>query len=183
MRSALVFWGHNPPPELHSIVDDGSGRRIVTWADVMNLRRQRQRSRLELIRDVPVWRAYRLWVGYFDQDLMGGWHAFLNDHRGDGYRIWIDRDRSWLIPRLLAEFPLVSAVGTEHEQWGRWKISFATKFERRRQDGEAVGVLPVWWNRRDSPCEKYPYQHVQKHRAMRAGARNDRATASAAGDF
>ena len=149
MRSALVFWGKNPPPELHHIVDDGRERRIVTWTDVMNARREKQRNRMAIIRHVNEPRAHRLSVSYFDQPLMGGWHGFIEGIQGrNEYGTWIDRDRSWLIPLLLREFPLVLPLGTEREQWGQWKVAFAHQFKRRLQCGEPVGVCPVWWERR-----------------------------------
>lgn len=73
-RSALIAWGREPPPELHSIVNG----RMVTWADAMDFRRERQRERLDSIRrEYPAWRACRLSVAYFDMTLMGGWQAFI----------------------------------------------------------------------------------------------------------
>lgn len=152
MRSALVAWGRNPPPELHSIVDDGRNRRVVTWADIMCARRERQRKRLDAIRHTEEPRAYRLSVAYFDQDLMGGWHAFIEGiHGRTHYGTWINRDRSWLIPGLLREFPLVLPLGSEREQWQLWMVEFARQFERRRQHGEPVGAIAVWWDGRNSP--------------------------------
>ncbi len=149
MRSALVFWGQNPPPELHHIVDDGRTRRIVTWADVMAARREKQRKRLDMIRRVEEPRAHRLMVAYFDQDLMGGWHAFIEGIQGrNEYGTWINRDRSWLIPQLLREFPLVLPFGTEREQWQMWMPAFAQQFKRRTQHGHPVGVQLVWWDNR-----------------------------------
>ncbi len=154
MRSALVYWGHNPAPNVaYVLVNWGGkfGRQTVTWADVMAKRREDQCRRLELKRAIVEWRAYKLWVAYFDQNLMGGWHAFLEDWRGAGYRIWIDRDRTWMKAKLMETFPLCLPLGTECEQWERWKVEFARQFERRRQDRQPVGVAYIWWNQRDSP--------------------------------
>lgn len=142
-RSALVFHGHNPAPDVHSVVIEHrgpGGRRVVTWAEVMEARRERQRELLRRKREVPQIRAYKLWVAYFDMDLMGGWHAFLEDCRGDRYRIWVRAD--WIRSALMTAFPL-------GEQWEAWKPNFATRFERRRQDGHPLGVTYLWWNQRD----------------------------------
>lgn len=98
-RSALVFHGHNPPPDVAEVViDPRYGRRVVTWAEIIEQRRQWQRERLDRIRFVPQWRPYKVWVAYYDMDLFGGWHAFI-ENRNE--RIWIDRDRSGLIPELM----------------------------------------------------------------------------------
>jgi hypothetical protein len=151
-RSALVYWGHNPAPNVAYIVSDHTReRRVVTWADVMEARRKRQDEQLTRKRHVMTWRAYKLWVAYFDQELMGGWHAFLEDYRGADYRIWIDRDRRWLEPMLMKAFPLVLPLGSEREQWQLWKLAFAKQFRRRTHDRKPLVVSIVWWNERESP--------------------------------
>jgi hypothetical protein len=152
-RSALIFHGHNPAPEVHSVVIDHrgpGGRRVVTWAEVMDARRQRQRELLRRKLDTPQVRAYKLWVAYFEQNLMGGWHAFLEDHHGAGYRIWIDRDMNWMEAVIMAAFPVVDTVGTERQQWNAWKLAFAQHFARRVHDGRPCGVAYLWWDRRNS---------------------------------
>lgn len=150
-RSALVYWGHNPAPDVALVLIDDRGRHVVTWADVMRMRRERQQEQLRRKRCVVEWRAYKLWVAYFDQPLMGGWQALLEDWRGRPYSEWIDRDRSWLRPMLMKLFPLVPDVGTENTQWGEWKPAFAEQFERRRQDGRPLGVACLWWDQYDAP--------------------------------
>lgn len=124
------------PPDLVSIVIDWRGERhVVTWAEVMANRRERQRLRLEWLRSVDEWTACKLRVAYFDQALMGGWHAFLEDRRGD---TWIDRDAKWQIPTLLKLFPLGNG------DWRAWKVAFAKKYKRRRQDRQPLGVVYLW---------------------------------------
>lgn len=150
-RSALEFHGHNPAPDVASVIVERGIRRIVTWAEVMDARRKWQCELLNRKRFTLEWRAYKLWVGYFDQALMGGWQAHLEDFRGAGYREWIDRDRSWLKPMLMKAFPLVLDLGTEQYQWGLWKVAFAKRFERRKHDRRPLGVAYLWWNGRDCP--------------------------------
>ena len=86
--SALVYWqaafgvpARNLTPDLHSIVDG----RIVTWAEVIEARRKRQRERLARILTFDKWRLYRVWVAYFDQSLMGGLECF---YRPQQHRLW-----------------------------------------------------------------------------------------------
>ncbi len=160
-RKALIYWGAhfgNPrtlDADLAYIVQEHSGapRRKVTWAEVIENRRKRQRERLDRIRQVAEWRPYKLWVAYFDQTLMGGWHAFLEDHRGGGYRIWIDRDLSWFREKAFALFPLVLPLGKPYERywpaWEQWKVAFAESFRRRLHDRRPLGVAYIWWNRRE----------------------------------
>jgi hypothetical protein len=154
LRSALVHWGRKPAPDLAYVVSDRPGKyRVVTWAEVMEARRKRQEEQLRRKREwfVYPWRAYKLWVAYFDQDFFGGWQAMMEDWRGRGYDIWIDRDCTRLEPMLIKVFPLVVPLGAERDQWERWKPAFAARFERRRQDRHPLGVAYVWWNGRDVP--------------------------------
>jgi hypothetical protein len=146
-RSALVFWGRNPAPDVASVVDG----QIITWGEVMDTRRKNQRERLRRKRHVDEWRAHKLWVAYFGQDLMGGWHAFVEDIRGRDHRVWIDRDCRHLMPYLMKLFPLVLGLGSERDQWEMWKPEFAASFKRRRQHRQPLGVTALWWDRRHSP--------------------------------
>lgn len=63
-RSALVFWGRNPAPDVAYVVDG----RIITWGEVMDTRRKNQRERLRRKRHVDEWRAHQPpgagWQGY-----------------------------------------------------------------------------------------------------------------------
>jgi hypothetical protein len=159
LRSALEHWGHNPPPELAYIVRDHRASRVVTWRDVMQARRERQAEQLRRKREVGGWRAYKLWVAFFDQNLMGGWQAFLETYGNVPYydqRVWVDRDRQHLRCRLMALFPLVLPLGTEWEQWEAWKPAFASAFKRRIQDDQPLGVAYVWWDRGYSLLRKMP---------------------------
>lgn len=147
-RSALVHWGHNPPPEVHSVIVDDSGRHVVTWSDVMKERRERQqRNLLRKLKSFP-WRAYKLWVAYFDQTFFGGWHAFL-ENKDD--RTWITPSRcSWPIPQLMDLYPLVLPTGREDDR-ERWKIEFAARYRRRTHHRKPLGVTYLWWNGQEKP--------------------------------
>lgn len=152
-RSFIVSCGRNPPAELAYIVDDPwNGRRVVTWADVMRERREYQERRLRDKRHVDQWRAYKVWVAYYDMDLFGGWQAFIEN--GDR-RVWIDRDCKGLKPELMRLFPLVIPFD-DGDHWYRWKISFARQYRRGTHHRKPRGVRFVWWNGKDSPQRTRP---------------------------
>jgi hypothetical protein len=141
-RSALVFYGHNPAPDVASVVIDHEGRHVITWDDVMRRRREEQDRRLAWKRRVDEWRACKVWVAYFDQVFYGGWHAFLEDRL----------DCQWLRgregdERLMKMFPLVP--DGEPDRWRAWMIAFAKKFKRRRQHRKPLGVAYLWRRRHE----------------------------------
>ncbi len=141
-RSALVFYGHNPAPNVAAVVVDHEGRHVVTWDDVMRERREKQKRRLDQIRYVEEWRAVKLWVAHFGNGLMGGWHAFIDGivQGCGGLHVWIDRDGKGYIDNLMRLFPLET-------DWHAWKQAFAKKYKKRRQDRKPVGVVYLWRKR------------------------------------
>lgn len=152
-RSALVAWGRNPPPELAYMVcgersgmlpAHPDGRRVVTWPEVMEDRRERQREELARKRHVPEAKAHKLWVAYFDQRFYGGWHGFLENRDGC---VWL-RDHDSAREKLMRLFPLVlpleSVEGDFRSQWALWMEEFARTYKRRTQDRRPVGVAYVW---------------------------------------
>lgn len=142
-RSALIFWGHNPGPDVAAVAIDHGERRVITWDDLRLKKIERQERSLRWKRSSPVDHAYRVWVAYYDQFIFGGWQAMIS-RQGESH--WIDRDRRWLIPKLLKQFPLVLPIGSEYEQWQSWKVEFARQFKRRTQDRKPLGVAFVWWD-------------------------------------
>jgi hypothetical protein len=152
-RSAVEFYsGKAAPPDLAFIEFDTRGdRHIITWAQVHAARRERQARRLAMIRDAHLERAYRINVSYYDQWIMGGWQVMMDDWRGRDYAVWIDRDRQCFKAKLMKCFPLVLPLGSEESQWREWKEAFANQYQRRRQDGQPVGVAYLWWDGRGQP--------------------------------
>lgn len=162
-RSALVAWGHPVPNNLASVEVSHEGRHVVTWDEVMIRRRKEQARRLELKRRVHGFRACRVWVAYFDQRLMGGWHAFIEDFRGDVDRTWIDRDRKWLMEPLMELFPASPSLFQDRPDgrfspvgWEDWKIDFARRFQRGTQHRKPRGVRMLWFDGRDLRLENPP---------------------------
>ena len=144
-RKGLLHWGafFGKPPaipdDLAAVCTDCTGQRcVVTWPMVMQRRREMQAMRLSQKRAVVEFRAWKLWVAYYDQELMGGWQAFIER---EGQRHWIDRDRKWLMRPIMDMFP-VALFG----DWHDWKAEFAKQFERRRQYGRPVGVAFLWFD-------------------------------------
>lgn len=143
-RSALVYHGHEVSDDLAYVVSDHDGRRVVTWPEVLEARRELQRTILARKRHVEPWRAVRLWVAHFDQNLFGGWQAFLGDWLGRHHETWIDRDGKSFKEPLMRLFPVCLPLGTEYERWERWKEAFALEYRRRRQCRQPVGVAYLW---------------------------------------
>lgn len=149
MRSALVYHGHNPAPDVHSIVIDHRGRHVVTWADVMRERREKQERILRHRRESHPTRAYRVWVAYFDQWLFGGWQAFIENFqdRHSWCSHWIDRDAHQWRRRLMEMFPLLLPLGrNERERFEDWKPAFAEQYRAGSQAGHPRGCVFLWWN-------------------------------------
>lgn len=152
MRSALIAHGHNPPPDVARIEIDHTGRRVITWDDVMRDRRERQAAKLAVKRaPAPAYRPHRVWVAWFGTGLMGGWQAFIGDHRGNNWDVWIDRDRRWLIPDLLNLFPLAAMLGDENRRWETWKEAFSRVCRRGSHLGRPRGCAFVWWDGQGEP--------------------------------
>jgi len=151
-RSALVFWGHNPSPDVHSITTDPiHGRQIVTWADVMETRRERQAEILRQRRYVERWKPWRLSVwwspGYTDAYFFGGYHAWFDR---PGKHEWI-RYGSCELKQL---FPLLLPFGNydQYESrsgWQEWMEAFVKSYPASRKCGHPRGATVVWRRGRD----------------------------------
>jgi len=151
-RSALVFLGKDPAPNVAGLIRDHSGEHVITWSEVLANRRERQRRILECKRRVQPWRAAKVWIAYFDQFLFGGWQAFIQTIH-DSH--WIDRDRRSLIATLLSLFPFVQDDGDERN-WEKWKPGFARHFRRRTHHRRPCGVSYVWWDGHDKLAMRHP---------------------------
>lgn len=150
-RSACLAWGQTPPPDLAWIIlnEQPGQRRVVTWKDVMAQRRERQREILARKRTGLELHAYRLRVAFYDQDLFGGWQAFLETYTGK--EVWVDRHGGYpLRQTLFTTYPLVLPYGDpwrpQWPAWEQWKVAFAQCYTRRHQARKPVGVTYVWWD-------------------------------------
>lgn len=144
-RSALIAFGRNPPPELAYITRRHihESWTVVTFAEIAEEKRRRQREILEYKRQVsPQRRAWMVWVFYNATFFYGGWHGYLI--RYDGEDEWvITSSRKQELMRL---FPLVLPFGSVEDQWGQWKVEFARQYKRRTRHGKPAGMAPVWWD-------------------------------------
>ena len=142
-RSAMVFWGHNPPPEVAYITRPHVGVpwTVVSWDEVMDAKRKRQAEILEHKRDPGRQRRpWMVWVFYNDTFIYGGWHCYLNRY---------DENGKWLMKpsqELMRLFPLVLPIGSIDDQWHNWKVEFAGQYKRRMHHGKPEGMTPVWWD-------------------------------------
>ncbi len=139
-RSAVEFYSGKPaPPDLHSVVIDHHGRRVVTYAEHMATKRARQAQRLERIRYTDPWRAWRLSVW---------WSPGLGDGIFLGYHVWLDRigEREWIRgewPALYRVFPLILPFNTP-DDWDRWIDAFLTSYKVGRLNGHPRAAATVW---------------------------------------
>ncbi len=142
-RSAMVFWGKDPSPEVAYITRPHVGVRwqVVTWDEVMDVKRKRQAKILEHKRDPGRQRRpWMVWVFYNYTFIYGGWHCYLTryDERGT----WLSRPSQ----ELMRLFPLVLPLGEIRDQWHNWKVEFARQYKRRMHHGQPEGMTPVWWD-------------------------------------
>lgn len=135
--SAAAFWGRPLPAGVACVERDHRGERAVTYAELGREKRERQARRLAAKREVRAWRAVRLWVAYFDQSLMGGWHAFVEGL--DLPRVWVDRDRRHWEETLTRLYPVTLFAG-----WEDWKEAFARAHRAGTQDRRPLGMAYLW---------------------------------------
>lgn len=143
-RSALIFWGHNPAPNVASVVIEVDGsRRVVTWGELMEKKRTDQRRHLEEIRHVPTLRPARLWVGYNPNFIYQGWFAVIDNLRQEKC-VWSKSPR--LIPDLMRLFPLVIQFGNQRNDFQIWCAEFARQYQRGTCGGKPRGFTIIHWN-------------------------------------
>ncbi len=177
-RKAIVRWGRVAlPPEIAYGVRDAPGVdvRMVTWDEVMEDRRKRQREILRLKRQgQPERRAYRLIVRYFDQYWYSGWQTYLD---GVNDCQWVDKHGKHLRGPIMEAFPVLEPTLFETEceygRWERWKIEFAEQYKRREQDGRPVGVAYVWWDGDDGKLEPVKERSTNARSEVPARAPSD----------
>lgn len=152
-RSAVEFLSGKPAsPELHSVQIDARGdRRVVTWAEIMQDRRDHQAKILEWKRHVEHWEACRLsvwWSPGIGGTFFRGYHAWLS-------RIGEDR---WLrypdVALWVRLFPLVLPLGGERDLWAMWMTAFVNSYPAGRKCGKPRGAAIIW--RRGSTLARAP---------------------------
>lgn len=144
-RSAIIFWGKNPniDPDLAYVISDRRGRRVVTWTEINEERRKKQRQHLEDIRREPIMRPTRLWVGYNRHWIMQGWFAVLDNLH--------HRECAWgrtphLMDQLMRLFPITFRLGSLREDFQMWCEAFSKSYPRGRYGGKQRGFTIVKWD-------------------------------------
>lgn len=133
-RKALEFWSSKKLRSDVAMVIDG---RVVTWKQVMDCRRERQRLILARKRESESCHAVRVTVAHYGDWLMGGWQTMLNWIGGS---CWVERDGKWFTDQLMALYPVVLPMS----DFSLWKQAFANDYRRRRQCNHPVGVAFLW---------------------------------------
>lgn len=129
MRNAFFLKGRDIPRDVSHWIDG----RPVTWAEVIEARRVKQRRILRNKRSTAEWRPVRITVWYNPSWIYMGWHAFID---GIGcQRKWIRNDRDEAM--LLACFPLADNFQT-------WKPAFAEKYQRGTLHDKPRGSVFCW---------------------------------------
>jgi hypothetical protein len=146
-RSFADAMGLNWPPEIACIVN---GQR-VTWAEMGEQKRQRQRDelaskrRIDPLRIVP---AY-VWTFRVPGWLFAGWHCWVvTRHEQFGVR-WSDRGK-WSQPTLAESIMRAYPMGLLPiaENFERWMIALAkTRPRRHPHDPRPAGSLIGWLDR------------------------------------
>ena len=134
------------PPEF-ACVSDG---KVLTWDDVKQGRRERQKAILEQKRspyDQIQKKPLYVWVfwcpGINDFIFKGWWTYFVGlgrDYHGGGYKGEV---AGRLKDDLLRLFPLVEPNLFE-TNWDEWMKRFVKKYQRGRWCGKPQGKSPVW---------------------------------------
>lgn len=137
MRSFAEHAGLQWPKNVAAVVNGEP----VTWAQVHENRRQRQRQILghRMACTGPVRRAAYVWTFFVPGVIYGGWHLYLCTLKE---KWWIRRDDPFELV-LMAQFPCGMLPIPENKY--RWKQAFAQQYSAPRQrGGEPQGVVFGW---------------------------------------
>lgn len=138
-----------PPPNVAGYESDGYFRRPVTWAMIMERRRQRQRIELQRIEDnydfiyrKPLY-VWVFWCPGINNFIFRGWWLYLIglhisealDFRGYNER---------LISEITTLFPLVEKPLFDPLDLKKWKAEFVRHYQRGTWGGKPQGKSLVW---------------------------------------
>ena len=154
LRSFAENFGLNWPKNWAYMID----RKPVTWNEVLEKRRQRQKIHLETIRKsepeiVPcyVWTFFiPLWFRY-------GWHCYIVT-RKKSFGVGIERNPT-LALNLMSKIPL--GILPNETFFNQWMESFANAYPRKKhpKDKRKAGVLIGWF---DHKLQKFSLQKPTK---------------------
>ena len=129
MRNAFFLKNNPLPPDVSCLVDG----KPVTWAEVIEKRRIRQRQILRNKRRSSEWRLVRVTVWYNAAWLYGGWHAYIE---GVSFaRRWVRNEADEAM--LMSLFPLA-------DNFRDWKPAFAERYQRGTCGGKPRGSVFCW---------------------------------------
>lgn len=137
-RSFAESNGLNWPKEVASIVNG----HVVTYADLLQERKERQARHLEMILGFngPSRRAAHVWTFFVPGWLYGGWHLYLRTLKQDWW-LRADSINQELIFEIRRLFPC--GLLPIAENFYEWTEAFAKAYSRPGRF-ERQGIRPVW---------------------------------------
>lgn len=141
-RSAAEFWGIKIPDDAACLVKKSNASPLwesVAWNEVLEERRRKQARILAFKREHSTLRAVRVSVRWFEIEVYGGWHAYIDGV--DFSKWWRDEDE-----RLMELFPMPqpSLFVNRWNRWREWMEWFARTYKRGTFDKHPRGVAYCW---------------------------------------
>lgn len=148
-RSFAEFMGVNWPPEVAYRISDGRGLRggirDVTWAEVGEQKRRKQRERLERIREPshPRFVPAYAWTFYNSGWIYMGWHCYVVT-RTEQIAVTFRGLNTGLAESIMRAVPL--GMFPVVENFERWMESLAKQRPRRKpkRDRRRAGSVVGW---------------------------------------
>ena len=158
-----------PPPNVAGYESNGYYRRAVTWAMVMERRRQQQAVKLRQIRsdyNITYRKPLYVWVfwcpGISNSSgvptilscFRGWWIYFVGhgcDYRGGGYKGNIE---GTLFDEIMKMFPVENPHPLYALDEDEWMQLFAKQYQRGKWCGKPQGKAPIWAEVRGESVEK-----------------------------
>ena len=138
----------SPPPNVAGYESNGYYRRAVTWAMVMERRRQRQAERLRQIRsdyDVTYRRPLYAWVFWcpgINNFIFRGWWIDLVGRDIDFSCKYFEGTK--MCSKLMELFPLVEPTLVGQPDIEKWKAEFVKRYKKGCWCGKPQGKAPIW---------------------------------------
>lgn len=155
-RSAVNWWREHipkcnwgkPPKKCHHYVRESPFEdfKMITWDDIINERRKKQRAIMSWIRRSENFRIYAVivfWYPGINEIFFRGWHVYLK-----GIKESFDyKDIHQLHSILQQKFPIVLKLYEDkREQCNFWKEEFAKRYKRKLWNGKPMGIQYVHYN-------------------------------------
>jgi len=137
-----------PPPDVAGYESNGYYRRAVTWAMVMERRRQRQEAELKQKRsdyDIVYRKPLYVWVFWcpgINDFIFRGWWISIEGRDIDFSCKYFEGTKMCF--KLMELFPLVEPKLFGQPDWDEWKAEFVKRYQRGYWCGKPQGKAPIW---------------------------------------